>query len=119
MLLFTAGLLILPLFFPAPLEEPANRAQPPNPSKAAWFLLWIQELISYSENLVYSLVPVGGYFFFLPYISRGGPPARAEWFPGDRKATNLITLVCVAAICALTILAHFFRGQNWAFVLPF
>ena len=45
-----AALLLLAALVPAPLQEQANPAVTPNPAKSAWFLLWIQELVSWSLN---------------------------------------------------------------------
>ncbi|MBI5655355.1 MAG: cytochrome B6, partial [Geobacter sp.] len=38
---------------PAPLLGPADPGNPPNPAKSAWFLLWIQELVSYGTFFIY------------------------------------------------------------------
>ena len=61
-----AVLLLLAALVPAPLETPADPAHAPNPAKSAWFLLWIQELVSYStlaagEGLVVSVNAGIGY----------------------------------------------------------
>ena len=43
-----AGILVVSLFFNAPLEEPVNMMHPPNPAKAPWYFLGLQEMVSYS-----------------------------------------------------------------------
>jgi ABC-type uncharacterized transport system permease subunit len=53
MLLGIAVLLVVAALVPAPLETPADPAHAPNPAKSAWFLLWIQELVSYSTLAIY------------------------------------------------------------------
>lgn len=63
MVLLVGILFFLGMVIPAPLEESANIANVPNPVKAAWFFLWIQELASYSKYLVYAVILVGVYFF--------------------------------------------------------
>jgi quinol-cytochrome oxidoreductase complex cytochrome b subunit len=46
-----AGLLIFSIFVPAPLEELANPAHPPNPAKAAWYFMGLQELLLHMHPL--------------------------------------------------------------------
>ena len=57
--LLIAFLVILAIFILAPLDGPADIASVPNPIKSAWFLLWIQELVSYSNYLVYPIIFLG------------------------------------------------------------
>ena len=47
-LLTSAAVMVVSLFFGAPLEELANPAKTPNPAKAPWYFLGLQELVSYS-----------------------------------------------------------------------
>lgn len=118
-ILLSGGLFLLALLFPAPLRAPGSLAETPNPAKAAWFLLWVQELVGYSGNLVYALIPLGLYFLLLPYLP-GNPEARsARWMPGDQWVTSVATLATFLGILLLTIIAMFFRGENWDFVYPF
>jgi hypothetical protein len=112
-------LLLLALVIPAPLKDPGNLAQTPNPVKAAWFFLWIQELASYSKYLVYMIMLIGLFFLLLPFLP-GIPEAKqAKWLPKDQQWVNVITLFTFLGILALTIIAMFFRGKNWAFVSLF
>jgi len=66
MALFCAVVLLLAVFISAPLQDPAAIGRVPNPVKSAWFLLWIQELVSYSKYLVYPVAVLGGLFLALP-----------------------------------------------------
>ncbi len=121
-LAFGAGLsllLILALFIPAPLENPADIGLVPNPSKSAWFLLWTQELVSYSGLLVYLILLLGLVFCLLPWLPGNKPAERARWFPQEQRGVSLFTLLCFAAIVALTLVAMFFRGENLALVCNF
>ena len=111
---FSLGMVV-----PAPLEDPANIATVPNPVKAAWFFLWIQELASYSKYLVYAVLLVGVYFLLLPYHPGVPEAKKAEWLPRDQRVVNIVTIVGFLLITVLTIIAMFFRGENWAFVYPF
>ena len=47
-LVTVAGILLVSVFFNAPLEEPVNIMHPPNPAKAPWYFLGLQEMVSYS-----------------------------------------------------------------------
>ena len=47
-LFVVAVVLVLAIFWNAPLEEIANPIHPPNPAKAPWYFLGLQELVSYS-----------------------------------------------------------------------
>ncbi|MDY6849622.1 MAG: selenite/tellurite reduction operon b-type cytochrome membrane protein ExtQ [Thermodesulfobacteriota bacterium] len=112
-------LLVLAAVVPAPLQEAADFGRVPNPSKSAWFLLWAQELVSYSNSFVYLIVAMGLFFALLPWLPRTRPAVRARWFPPEQRVVNLLTLASFVLIITLTIIGFFFRGENWSFVLPF
>ncbi len=112
-------LLILAVFIPAPLQEPADFSRVPNPSRSAWFLLWTQELVSYSNVLVYLIFFLGLVFCFLPWLPFSPPAQRARWWPKEQWPVSAFTLLCFAGILALTVVAKYFRGINWSFVSPF
>ena len=117
MLLLAVLLLLLSALFPAPLHVPANPALTPNPVKSAWFLLWIQELVSWSRFMIYPLVGVAALYLFLPWLPRSGHIHRACWFPhGDRLIAGL-TVCIFGVIILLTVVGLFFRGINWSFTL--
>ena len=119
MVLLSGILLLLAFIIPAPLQEAGTLAKSPNPVKAAWFFLWIQELASYSKYLVYLIILAGITFLILPYMP-GIPEAKqAKWLPRDQWYINAITVAVFLGIIVLTIIAAFFRGGNWAFVSPF
>lgn len=115
----TGALIFLAVLFPAPLQEPATIALVPNPVRSAWFLLWIQELVSYSKYLIYLVLVMAAGCVALPWLSRGVLAEHAAWFRKEHLFVSSVSLVIVTAIGALTVIAMFFRGENWAFVLPF
>lgn len=112
-------LLVGSLWLPAPLQDPAADERVPNPVKAAWFLVWVQELVSYSNLWIYALVVVGLGFFLLPFLPGVGQAERASWLPADQRLVNGLTLMTFTVIVLLTLVAIFFRGENWQFVLAF
>lgn len=109
-------LLLLAAFIPAPLQEQANPVVTPNPAKSAWFLLWIQELVSWSRYMILPVMLMGCLFLLLPWFPVGVHIHRARWFPREQRVVSLITLITVAVMVGLTILAMFFRGANWSLV---
>ncbi len=109
------GIMAISLFFHAPLEELANPAKTPNPAKAPWYFLGLQELVSHSALLGGVVAPALMVIALLviPYIDRN--PSRR---PSDRKwAIGLFTAFVVLNL-ALIIIGTFFRGPGWAFVPP-
>ena len=108
------SLLVCATFITAPLQEPANPALTPNPVKSAWFLLWIQELVSWSRLTIYPVMLLGCLFLLLPWLPGSVRMHRAGWFPREQRAVSAITIIVAAAILALTVMALFFRGSNWS-----
>jgi len=116
MVLLVGVLLLLAVIVPAPLQDPGNLEKSPNPVKAAWFFLWIQELASYSTQMIYLIMLLGVCFFLLPYLPGISESEQARWLPKDQQWINIVTVFIFLCILALTIVAMFFRGENWAFV---
>jgi quinol-cytochrome oxidoreductase complex cytochrome b subunit len=103
------------LFFSAPLEELANPAKTPNPAKAPWYFLGLQELVSHSALIGGVVAPALMVLALLaiPYFDRN--PSRR---PADRKWAIWLFTVFVAANLILIVIGTFFRGPGWAFVPP-
>lgn len=104
-------------FLPAPLQTAADPAHSPNPAKSAWFLLWIQETVSHGNAWMLAVIALAAAFTFLPWIRRR-KATEARWFaPGERLA-GVFVLVLVLVVLALTVVAYFFRGEQWRLVVP-
>jgi quinol-cytochrome oxidoreductase complex cytochrome b subunit len=103
------------LFFNAPLEELANPAKTPNPAKAPWYFLGLQELVSHSALLGGVVVPALMVLALLaiPYLDRN--PSR---LPGDRKWALWLFAIFVVANLVLIVIGTFFRGPGWALIPP-
>jgi len=108
-------LVLLAAVVPAPLQEQANPAVTPNPAKSAWFLLWIQELVSWSRYMIYPVILLACLFVLLPWLPGGVRIHRAAWFPAEQRAVSAGTVLLAVAIVLLTVVAMFFRGANWSF----
>lgn len=113
LLVVLAFLFVAAWLVPAPLETAADPMRPPNPAKSAWFLLWIQELVSHGTAWTYAVLLLAGLLVALPWLRRS-PAERAAWLqPGERVA-GFVFLALAAAVVALTFTALFLRGENWA-----
>lgn len=114
-----AVILVLSLFFDAPLEEPVNVMHPPNPAKAPWYFLGLQELVSYSAFWGGIGIPTIFVILLLlaPYLDRR-PGGVGKWFGRERLLPNTIYLSAVLLNIILVIIGTFFRGPNWEFVSP-
>ena len=116
MLILTAGLLVFSTFVMAPLRQLANPNLTPNPSKAPWYFLGLQELLRYFHPMIAGItiptfILVG--LAAVPYVDRN-PSTK----PGDRKiAISMFTvLFCFGA--TLTIIGCFFRGPGYNWIWP-
>ncbi|MDD2851109.1 MAG: selenite/tellurite reduction operon b-type cytochrome membrane protein ExtQ [Desulfuromonadaceae bacterium] len=114
MYLLILFLLLCAALIPAPLQEQANVAVTPNPAKSAWFLLWIQELVSWSGLMVYPVMVFALLFLLLPWLPVGAHIHRAVWFPREKRVVSAITVITGIVIVLLTVVAMFFRGANWS-----
>jgi len=108
-------LLLGALFIHAPLETLADPAHPPNPAKSAWFLLWIQELVSHGTIWISLVVVLAGVFVCLPWLRPRGAE-RAAWFQRGERLVGTIVLALLLGIVILTLVAMFLRGPNWQLV---
>lgn len=115
-LVVMAFVLIFSIFVNAPLLELANVNQTPNPSKAPWYFLGLQELLTMFHPMVAGVtIPGMGIFLLIlaPYIDRN--PSNK---PEDRKfAISLFTLFMMFW-AVLVIIGSFFRGPGFNFVAP-
>jgi quinol-cytochrome oxidoreductase complex cytochrome b subunit len=107
--------LLLAIFRNAPLEELANPIHPPNPAKAPWYFLGLQELVSYSAFWGGVMVPgvLVMALVLLPYIDRKRRGV-GRWFARERVVANTIFTVCLVIAIVLTIIGTLFRGPNWS-----
>jgi hypothetical protein len=81
LMITVTGIMAISLFFHAPLEELANPAKTPNPAKAPWYFLGLQELVSHSALLGGVIAPALMVLLLLaiPYFDRN--PSRRPSLP--------------------------------------
>jgi len=116
MFILLAALTIFSTFINAPLRELANANLTPNPSKAPWYFLGLQELLRYFHPMIAGItiptfILVG--LAAIPFVDRN-PSLK----PGDRKvAITLFTMLFMFG-ATLTIIGSFFRGPGYNWVWP-
>jgi cytochrome b-561 len=115
----------------APLEAQANPSVTPNPAKAPWYFLWLQELVTDTTvkigDFTINGALIGGILLpatlvillaIWPYLDRSTTRAVGVWFSLERRTQNWIFLVIVAGILLLTVIGTFLRGPYWKFYWP-
>ena len=111
-----ATVLALGVAFAAPLRDIANPNLTPEPAKAPWYFVGLQELLNHFDPLVAGiLVPAGVLLVltFLPYVDRN-PATEAR----NRKVAVCIFIIILTVAFVLTIIGLAFRGPGWKFVPP-
>jgi hypothetical protein len=112
----TAFLFFFSIFVNAPLLQLANPNQTPNPSKAPWYFLGLQELLTMFHPMVAGVTVPGIALFALilaPYIDKN--PSNK---PEDRKFATSIMTVHLMFWAVLVMIGSFFRGPGFNFVFP-
>lgn len=99
---------LLAIFVNAPLEEFANASEPPNPAKAPWYFLGLQELVSYSAfagGVLTPLLVIFGLLMAIPYIDRDRSDVGI-WFggPSGRRAAGITAALTLVGVPALIFL---------------
>jgi hypothetical protein len=115
-LAMTAFTLVFSIFVNAPLLELANVNETPNPSKAPWYFLGLQELLTMFHPMVAGVtIPGMGIFLLIlaPYMDKN-PSIKPE----ERKFAVSIFTVFLMFWAVLVIMGSFFRGPGFNFVAP-
>src|ERR687891_1756399 len=117
LIIVTAALIVFSTFVNAPLRELANPNLTPNPSKAPWYFLGLQELLRYFHPMVAGVLFAPTLVLLalavVPYVDRN-PSTK----PGDRKiAITMFTMLMMFG-ATLTIIGSFFRGTGYNWVWP-
>jgi hypothetical protein len=113
----TAFLILLSAILQAPLLEEANPNVTPNPAKAPWYFLGLQELLSYWDpqiaGVMIPLVLGIAVWMAFPYIDR-----NPETHPSKRKFAIMFYTFFLAGAGILTIIGVLFRGPGWNWTYP-
>lgn len=122
MVLFTAGLIVWSVGIEAPIEEYAATARTPNPSKAPWYFLGLQELLVYFDPwiagvLLPSFIVVG--LMAIPYLDVNPKGNGYYTFEERPFAVSFFWVGFLLFWVSFVILGTFLRGPNWSFFGPF
>jgi quinol-cytochrome oxidoreductase complex cytochrome b subunit len=126
-----AVLSILAALIQSPLEEAANPLVTPNPAKAPWYFLWLQEIVTDTTVRIGGFTINGAFIggvvlpgllvtllTLWPWIDRSPAEATGVWFAKSRRTQNWVFIGVVVAVIALTLLGTFMRGPYWHFYWP-
>jgi len=122
---------ILATFIRSPLEEAANPLVTPNPAKAPWYFLWLQEIVTDTTVKIGSFTIngafVGGvilpgllvtFLILWPWIDRSPKEATGVWFDRTRRGQNLAFILLCLFILTLTFVGTVMRGPYWNIYWP-
>jgi menaquinol-cytochrome c reductase cytochrome b/c subunit len=112
----TAFVTIFSALVKAPLLGLADVNQTPNPSKAPWYFLGLQELLKMFHPMVAGVTIPGialGVLAITPYIDKN--PSNK---PSDRKFAVIMMTMFLMMWAVLVIIGSFFRGEGFNFVFP-
>ena len=122
LILISVLLIVWSIGLKAPLEEPANPTVSPNPSKAPWYFLGLQEMLVYFDpwlaGVVFPTLIIVG-LMAIPYLDdrKGG---QGYYSYVDRGRIMTIFMVGWLALWVFLIYTGtFLRGPNWNFFGPF
>jgi quinol-cytochrome oxidoreductase complex cytochrome b subunit len=126
-----AVLSMLSVFVRSPLEEPANPLVTPNPAKAPWYFLWLQEIVTDTTIHIGSITINGAFLggvllpgilvalaVVWPWLDRSPASGAGVWFDSARRRQNAVFLALVVLILVLTVVGTFLRGPYWHFYWP-
>ena len=126
-----AILSLIAVFVRSPLEEPANALVTPNPAKAPWYFLWLQEIVTDTTVRIGSFTVNGAFIGGVllpgalvtlltvwPWLDKSPAAAAGAWFPRSRRVQNAVFLAIAALVIVLTLIGTFCRGPYWNFYWP-
>jgi quinol-cytochrome oxidoreductase complex cytochrome b subunit len=121
---------VLALVIPSPLEEAANPLLTPNPAKAPWYFLWLQEIVADTTvrlgPLTINGALVGGVILpavllvvttLWPWLDRSPASTVGVWMPRERRTQLLVFGALVVLVVGLTVVG-LLRGPSWHFYWP-
>ncbi|MEP0813493.1 MAG: cytochrome b N-terminal domain-containing protein [bacterium] len=115
----------------SPLEEAANPFVTPNPAKAPWYFLWLQELVTITTIHIGKFTVNGAFIGGIlvpgilllwgiaqPLLDRSSAAATGVWFHPERKIHNAVFIAVCALVIVLTVVGTYLRGPYWHFFWP-
>jgi hypothetical protein len=122
MIVCTVILIVWSVVLKAPLEAPATAAKAPNPSKAPWYFLGLQEMLVYYDPwmagvVLPTMIIVG--LIAIPYIDFNQKGSGYYTFNERKFAVITFLFGFVVLWVTLIVLGTILRGPNWNFFGPF
>jgi hypothetical protein len=122
MIIATFVLIVWAVLLKAPLEQPATSAKAPNPSKAPWYFLGLQEMLVYYDPwmagvVLPTMIIIG--LIAIPYIDFNRQGNGYYSFAERKFAVSIFLFGFVVLWVTLIVLGTFLRGPNWNFFGPF
>ncbi len=122
MVVATVVLVIWAVLLKAPLEQPATSAKAPNPSKAPWYFLGLQEMLVYFDPwmagvVLPTFIIIG--LIALPYIDFNREGNGYYTFMQRRFSVTVFMFGFIVLWVTLIVLGTFLRGPNWNFFGPY
>jgi hypothetical protein len=122
MVICTLILVVWAVVLKAPLEQPASSFRIPNPSKAPWYFLGLQEMLVYFDpwmaGVVLPTMIING-LIALPYIDFNQKGNGYFTYTQRKFAVSTFLFGFVVLWVTLIVLGTFLRGPNWNFFGPF
>ena len=122
LIIATTALILWAVLSPAPLEAPANPAGPPNPSKAPWYFLGLQEMLVYFDPWMAGVLLPGmivSGLIMMPYIDIN-PKGNGYYTIRERKFAIYTWMFSFLILWVILIVyGTFLRGPNWNFFGPY
>ncbi len=126
-----AVLSLVAVYVRSPLEEAANALVTPNPAKAPWYFLWLQEIVTDTTVRIGSFTINGAFvggvvlpgllvtlLTVWPWVDRTSIAAAGTWFARSRRTQNIVFLLIVFVVIVLTFIGTFCRGPYWNLYWP-
>ncbi|MEE2777750.1 MAG: hypothetical protein VYE73_13425 [Acidobacteriota bacterium] len=122
MVILTIVMVVWSIVLMAPLEEPANTSVAPNPSKAPWYFLGLQEMLVYFDPwmagvVLPSLIILG--LMAVPYIDTNKKGNGYFTFKERKTEILLFNFGYLILWIQLIVIGTFLRGPNWNFFGPY
>lgn len=122
LILCSALLIVWSILLKAPLEEPANPTVSPNPSKAPWYFLGLQEMLVYFDpwiaGVLFPTVIIIG-MMAIPYLDTNKKGLGYYTFNERKMAISIFMFYWLVLWFFLITVGTFLRGPNWNFFGPF
>jgi quinol-cytochrome oxidoreductase complex cytochrome b subunit len=122
---------VLSTFIRSPLEAAADPLVTPNPAKAPWYFLWLQEIVTDTTVRVGSFTINGAFLGGVilpglllalltawPWLDRSPREVTGTWFSKARRRQDLVFLALCLVVLAFTVIGTFCRGPYWHFYWP-